>query len=160
MDLGNLAPPGQNNARGIVNAVDRAVKAIGVGAATAAVTYAVDAARDFVRGPGPNAEEPPAKRQRVVDAENPYKRTNTGNINDRATKRQRNVEQLLGTSRPSMVYHGKRGRSSFKRSYNRRRPATRRPAVRRRYRKTYSKKRVYAKKSTMTAARLMAGLLK
>ncbi len=141
-----------------IDAADRVVLRIGRTAAAAVVTYAANAARGVIRPAGPPADQPP-KRQKTVAAENPYKRKYPGGVNNRDTKRQRNVAQLLGSSRPVMVY-GKRRRSSYKRSYNRSRPARRRLPVRRTYRKTYAKKTYRKKKSTMTAARLMASMLK
>ena len=162
MDLGNLAPPGfAANQRALVNAVnaaDRAVKSIGVLAVTGVGTYAVNAARGVIRPAGPPAENPP-KRAKQDATYNPYKRGNVGDINNRDLKRQRNIEQLLGSNPMARVY-GKRSRSTFKRRNYRSRPARRRLPVRRTYRKTYSKKRSYARKSTVTAARLLASMLK
>ncbi len=140
---------------------------IGVLAITGASTYAINAARGIIRPAGPPAENAP-KRQKNDANYNPYKRINSGNINNRDTKRQRNVQRLLGnapparervTYRPVMAY-GKRRRTSFKRGGGRRVNARRRPPVRTYRRKSYAKKTYRAKKSTITAARLLATMLK
>ena len=141
-----------------IDAADRVVLRIGHTAAAAVVAYTVNAARGRIRGPGPPADNPP-KRQKILAADNPYKRQNTGSINNRDQKRQRNVEQLLGNNPMARAY-GKRRRTPFKRRYNRSRPARRRLPIRRAYRKTYAKKTSYRKKSTVTAARLLAGMLR
>lgn len=141
-----------------IDATDRVVLKIGHAAAGAVVTYAANAARRLVQPAGPPAENPP-KRQRTDAADNPYKRKYPGGINNRDTKRRRRTQELLGTSRPVMAY-GKRRRTTFKRSYNRSRPARRRLPVRSYRRKTYGKKTYRAKKSTVTAARLLATMLR